>query len=129
MAYSSSCRGSSSKICLGGSLRPAPNHVEFYYGFYGAALAWQIVYFMISRDPARYRPLMLVGVLAKLSFFGTCVTLFLIGRLEPGGVLYGSLLDAVFMVLFLIAYSRMPRQSVFTAVTAAPTTAQPQARP
>lgn len=55
---------------------------------------------------------MLVGVLAKLSFFGTCVTLFLIGRLEPGGVLYGSLLDAVFMVLFLIAYSRMPRQSV-----------------
>jgi hypothetical protein len=91
---------------------PPPNHAEFYYGFYGAALAWQIVYFMIARDPVRYRPLMLVGVFAKLSFFGTCIILYLIGRLEPGGALYGSILDGVFMVLFLIAYLRMPRQSL-----------------
>jgi hypothetical protein len=95
-----------------GELAPPPlNHPEFYYGFYGAALSWQIVYFLISRDPVRYRPLMLVGFLAKLSFFGTCLVLYFIGRLPPNEVLYGSLVDGVLMGLFLVAYLRMDRTS------------------
>jgi hypothetical protein len=87
---------------------PPLNHAEFYYGFYGTALAWQIVYFLISRDPVRYRPLMLVAVFAKFSFFGACVALVLIGRLAPGSAFYGSMVDGVLMVLFLIAYARTP---------------------
>src|SRR5688572_15567328 len=93
-----------------GELAPPPvNHPEFYYGFYGAALSWQIVYFLIARDPVRYRPLMLVGFLAKLSFFGTCAVLYLIGRPPPNEVLLGSLVDGALMVLFLVAYLRMDR--------------------
>jgi hypothetical protein len=92
-----------------GELSPPPlTHLEFYYGFYGAALAWQVVYYLISRDPARYRPLMLVGVFAKLSFFGACLVLFHVGLLAPGGALYGSFVDGILMTLFLIAYRRMP---------------------
>jgi hypothetical protein len=90
---------------LAGELAPPPlNHVEFYYGFYGAALAWQVVYFLISRDPLRYRPLMLVGVFAKLTFFGSCLLLFFARRLPAGGVLYGSIVDGILMLLFLLAY-------------------------
>ena len=94
-------------------LSPPPlNHVEFYYGFYGTALVWQLVYFLISRDPLRYRPLMPVAALAKLSFFGTCLVLFLSGRLAAGGALYGSMLDGVLMVLFVIAYRRTPARAM-----------------
>ena len=41
---------------------PPITHPEFYYGFVGAAVAWQLVYLIISKDPVRYRPIMIVGV-------------------------------------------------------------------
>jgi hypothetical protein len=58
-----------------------------YYGFYGVALAWQVAYFLISKDPVRYRPLMLVAMFAKFTFLAACLVLFLVGRLAPGGTL------------------------------------------
>ena len=94
------------EAALGRAAPPPLNHPEFYYGFYGAALAWQIVYFLISRDPERYRPLMLVGAFAKCSFVATCLALYVMGRLVAGGVLFGSLVDGLLMVLFLTAYVR-----------------------
>jgi hypothetical protein len=47
---------------------PLITHPEFYYGFAGAALAWQVLFLFISRDPIRYRPLMLPSVLEKLLY-------------------------------------------------------------
>ena len=47
---------------------PALTHPEFYYGFYGSALVWQLAFILIARDPVRYRPLMLVSVLEKAGF-------------------------------------------------------------
>ena len=41
---------------------------EHFYGFIGVALAWQFAFLLIARDVERYRPLMLIGVLEKLSF-------------------------------------------------------------
>ena len=46
---------------------PAITHPEFFYGFIGITLAWQVVFLLIARKPARYRPLMLVSVLEKLA--------------------------------------------------------------
>jgi len=88
---------------------PPVTHPEFYYGFFGTALAFQVVYFLISRDPVRYRPLMAVAVFAKLTFFGACVALAWAGRLALGGPFYGSLGDGILMVLFLIAFVRTSR--------------------
>ena len=34
---------------------PAITHPEYFYGFAGVALAWQVAFLIISRDPARYR--------------------------------------------------------------------------
>jgi hypothetical protein len=92
---------------LEGAVAPPPiNHPEFYYGFYAAALVWQAVFLLISRDPARWRPLMLLAVFEKLAFFGPCLVLFALGRLAPGGPLLGGLIDGVWMVLFAICYLR-----------------------
>jgi hypothetical protein len=37
---------------------PAITHPEFFYGFVGVTLAWQLVFLSIARNPMRYRPLM-----------------------------------------------------------------------
>ena len=48
---------------------PAPMaQPEHFYGFIGVALSWQFVFLLIARDVQRYRPLMLMGVLEKVSF-------------------------------------------------------------
>jgi hypothetical protein len=85
---------------------PAVANPEFYYGFYRIALVWQIAFFVVATDPIRFRPLVALSVLEKLSFFGTCLVLFLIGRLPPGGPLLGGAVDAVWMILFAIAWLR-----------------------
>src|SRR5206468_3338498 len=41
---------------LGEIQPPAITHPDFYYGFIGAAVAWQIVFLIIGRDPERHRP-------------------------------------------------------------------------
>ena len=47
---------------------PAITHPEFFYGFVGITLAWQLIFLMIARNPVRFRPLMLVSVLEKLAY-------------------------------------------------------------
>jgi hypothetical protein len=79
---------------------PAVTHPEVYDGFYGSALVWQLASFTIASDPLRYRPLMLVSVLEKLSFLVACLARYATSRLAAGGPLLGSLIDGVWMVLF-----------------------------
>lgn len=88
---------------------PPLNHPEFYYGFYGTALAWQIGFLLIARDPVRWRPLMPVTFVEKLGFFLPGLWLYHTGQLPPGGPLYGSLLDGAWFVLFVIAWLKTPR--------------------
>ena len=38
---------------------PPITHPGFFYGFVGLALAWQIAFLVIARDPVRYRSLMI----------------------------------------------------------------------
>ena len=38
---------------------PPITHPEYFYGFVGVALAWQVAFLLISREPVRLRPLML----------------------------------------------------------------------
>ncbi|HMG47244.1 MAG TPA: hypothetical protein VK614_07270 [Allosphingosinicella sp.] len=61
-------------------LAPPPSRPEDYYGFLGSATAFQLVYLTIARDPVRFRPLMPVAVLAKLSFFVPMAILWAQGR-------------------------------------------------
>jgi len=67
------------------------------------AAAWQVLFLMIARDPARLRPAMLPGVLEKLSFGIAALVLYFEGRI-PGMLLVFGVVDLVFAVLFVAAY-------------------------
>ena len=78
------------------------SHPGSYYGFVGITLVFQLVFLTIGRDPERYRPLMLVGVLEKASFAGAVAPLYLMGRTE-GAVTIFAAIDAVLGLLFFLA--------------------------
>jgi hypothetical protein len=84
---------------------PPITHPEFFYGFIGVAVAWQFVFIVISRDPVRYRPLMIPAILEKAAFGVPATLLFLEGRLHPQ-MLAAGVLDMVLGTLFIASYLR-----------------------
>jgi hypothetical protein len=86
---------------------PPITHPEYFYGFIGIALAWQWVFLLISRDPIRYRLLMLAAVVEKASFGLPAIALYLSGRLS-GQMLGAGLIDLILGTLFIAAYRRTP---------------------
>lgn len=88
---------------IGRDYPPAITHPEFFYGFNGVALAWQVAFLMISRDPGRFRPLMLPAVLEKASFGIAGWILFAQQRI-PALIVGFASLDLVLGTLFIAAY-------------------------
>jgi hypothetical protein len=87
-----------------GPALPAPlTRPEHFYGFIGVALVWQFVFLLIARDVQRFRPLMLVGVLEKLSFGIPVLLLFARGRVGADVLAFGAI-DLVLGALFVAAY-------------------------
>jgi hypothetical protein len=84
---------------------PAITHPEYFYGFIGIAVAWQMVFVIISRDPIRYRALMPVAVVEKIAFGCPAIALYLSGRLSAQ-MLGAGILDLILGVLFILAYLR-----------------------
>src|SRR5438128_1850759 len=77
-------------------------HPEYYYGFVGVTLVWQILFFVIARNPIRYRPIMLVAILEKVSYGLAAPMLFAAGRVSAP--IFGTgLIDLGWAVLFAIA--------------------------
>ncbi|MBA3804783.1 MAG: hypothetical protein H0X14_03605 [Acidobacteria bacterium] len=84
---------------------PAITHPEYYYGFIGVGLAWQVLFLIISRDPFRYRQMMIPSLLEKAGFGVAAVVLYLQHRVSV--VLLGSgIVDLIFGLLFILAYVR-----------------------
>ena len=93
---------------------PAITHPEFYYGFVGTALAWQVVFLLIGRDPVRYRPLMVVAALIEKGLFGVAVpVLYHQGRVS-GMMLGFAMIDLVLGLLFLESWRRTKPATVAT---------------
>jgi hypothetical protein len=87
---------------------PPITHPGFFYGFIGAALAWQIVFMLIARDPSRHRPLMIPSVVEKLSYSVAVLVLIQQGRMHKSDMVFG-VVDSLLGILFVLAYLRMPR--------------------
>jgi len=85
---------------------PAITHAEFYYGFIGVALAWQMGFLLLARDPLRYRPMMIPATFEKLSFGSAMLALYLQHRLSLLMLASGGL-DLLFAVLFVLAWWRI----------------------
>ena len=81
------------------------SHPETYYGFVGVTLVFQLVFLAIGRDPERYKPLMLVGILEKAVFAGAVAALYFLGRAQ-GVVTVFAAIDAMLGVLFVVAWRR-----------------------
>src|SRR5947209_18343349 len=88
---------------------PAINRPEFYYGFAGLCLAWQVLFLVIASDPVRYRPAMLPAMLEKAGFAGAIPILYAAGRAAAVWLGFASM-DATWLVLFGVAYLRTPRE-------------------
>lgn len=84
---------------------PDLTHPEWYYGFAGVVIAWAIMFLFLSRDPLRYRPLMIPSIVEKLSFPPAMLVLYLQGRI-PDSFLPLALIDFLFAVAFVVAYRR-----------------------
>ncbi|HWP65876.1 MAG TPA: hypothetical protein VNO26_08200 [Candidatus Limnocylindria bacterium] len=84
---------------------PALSHPEFFYGFAGVALAWQVAFLVIGSDPVRFRPLMLPAVLEKVTYGGAVVALAIQGRTALP-LVGTAVIDLVLALLFAAAFLR-----------------------
>ena len=94
---------------------PAVTHAEFYYGFVGLALVWQVAFFIIASDPVRYRALMVAAMLEKFSFVVTVLVLARSAAI-PSGIWVGASADCVLGLLFIVAFVKTPRLAPDRAV-------------
>lgn len=93
------------EIKTGRDYPPAITHPEYYYGFVGVAIAWQIAFLIISRDPLRYRVMMIPSILEKMAFGLAVVFLFL--QQQTSSLTLGfACVDLIFAAAFTLAYFR-----------------------
>jgi hypothetical protein len=98
---------------------PAITHPEYYYGYFGVGIMWQLAFVMIAQDPARYRLLMIPGILEKFAFGSAMVALFLLGRTSSVMLVAGAG-DLVLAGLFVVAWRQVGAIPQSTPVAYAP---------
>lgn len=84
---------------------PPVTHPEFFYGFAGVTLAWQIVFLIVASDPARLRPIIPAAVVEKLAWAGTVAVLWSERRISSGFIPVGAV-DLVLAILFSVAFAK-----------------------
>jgi hypothetical protein len=82
---------------------PPITHPAFYFGFIGAGLAWQVVFYLIATNPLRFRAMMIPAVLEKLTYGLAVSVLFIQKRMNAGDLLFSSI-DLVFAMLFVVSF-------------------------
>jgi hypothetical protein len=87
---------------------PPITHPEYFFGFIGIVLVWQLAFLVIAQDPSRFRALMPVTVLEKLAFAVPVALLYAQGRVAPG-VLPFAAIDLVLGTLFFVSWRRAYR--------------------
>lgn len=90
---------------IGIDFPPPITHPEYFYGFIGVAVAWQIAFLIISRDPKRYRPLMIASVVEKYTYVVAVLVLYGQARIAVP-VLVTALIDLVLGTLFIVAFKK-----------------------
>jgi hypothetical protein len=88
---------------------PPITHPGFYYGFVGLALAWQIAFLVIARDPLRFRPLMIPSMVEKFAW-GIAVAVLVLQRRMHGSDLLFAGTDTLLGLLFVAAYVKTARK-------------------
>jgi len=89
---------------------PAITHPEYYYGFIGVGVAWQVLFLILSKDPVRYRAMMIPSILEKVSFAIAVMILFFQHR-TSSLILAAGIIDLIFGVSFILAYFKTSTRS------------------
>lgn len=82
---------------------PPTSYPQFFYGFLGVAIAWQIAFLVIGSNPARFRLLMIPGAVEKLGYVATVAVLHSQARISPADAA-AALPDGILGVLFAAAF-------------------------
>jgi hypothetical protein len=88
---------------------PPINHPEYFYGFVGIAVAWQLAFLVISRDPVRYRPMMIPAIVEKLTFGVATAVLYAQGRVAAAVLAFG-IIDLTLGALFAASFVATARR-------------------
>src|SRR5262245_51723694 len=92
---------------MGHDYPPPITHPEYYYGFLGVTLAWQVLFLVIASDPVRYRMAMLPAMLEKASFVAAIPILYALERVHGVWIVFASM-DAAWLALFVVAFLKTP---------------------
>ena len=92
-----------SEYQIGLSFPPEITHPEYFYGFLGVTLAWQIAFFIIAINPLRYRLIMIPAIIEKIAYSSAVIILFVQERIAVM-MLSAGIIDAVFGILFIAAF-------------------------
>lgn len=95
---------------IGENSPPVITHPEFFYGFIGVALVWQLVFIIMSRDILKYRALIPLSILEKLAWGIPVIILF--GQNEASlSTLGAGLIDLFLGALFTIVHFKIAAES------------------
>ena len=87
---------------------PAITHPEYYYGFIGIAVAWQIAFLLMAKNPIRYRSMMIPAIIDKATFAIAVGVLLALNRVSLP-MLGAGFVDLVLGAFFILAYIRTRR--------------------
>ena len=93
------------EVKLGADYPPPITHPEFYYGFLGVAISWQIAFLLIAKDPLRYRAMMIPSILEKATF-GLAVLVLFFSQRVSSMILAFAVIDLTLGAAFVLAYLR-----------------------
>jgi hypothetical protein len=89
-----------------GRVYPPPvDYPQFFYGFISVALAWQIAFLVIGSNPARFRPLMVPGMIEKFGHVAGLLVLYMQARVSAAAAL-AAVPDFLLGALFVVAFAK-----------------------
>ena len=89
---------------IGSQMPPPITHPEYFYGFVGVTLAWQLAFLVVSMDPVRFRPLMLPAMVEKVTYGIAVIVLYSRHSIAPVVFAFGCV-DWILLIVFLVAYA------------------------
>jgi hypothetical protein len=89
---------------------PAITHPELYYGFVWVTLAWQIAYLIMSRDPLRFRPMLIPAIVGKAGFATSVFVLAAKNRIPTSSIGLAPI-DLILAALFIWAFVALGKQT------------------
>jgi len=95
---------------VGREYPPPITHPDLYYGFIGLAVAWQVAFLVVARDPVRFKPMIVPAIVEKFIFVISQSALFAQGRVQLGQLAVAGP-DLVLGTLFILSLRALARAS------------------